>query len=64
MGNLPASYHLGAVSLSFADGHFESHRWQVSDTLRPPVTGGVGGIIPANPKTDIEWMKQRASVKK
>ena len=40
-GNLPASYHNGAgESLSFADGHMESHRWVVADTVRPPVQGG------------------------
>ena len=63
-GNLPASYHNGAVSMAFADGHFETHKWLVPDTLRPPVQGGVGGIIPASPTTDFEWVKQRTSVKK
>lgn len=27
--NLPAGYHNGADSISFADGHCEEHRWQV-----------------------------------
>ena len=63
-GNLPASYHRGAASLSFADGHTESHRWVVPDTIRPPRPGGVGGTIPANPRTDFEWLKERTSVKK
>ena len=63
-GNLPASYHNGAVNLAFADGHFEAHRWVVPDTLRASVQGAVGGIIPASPTTDFEWLKQRTSVKK
>jgi prepilin-type N-terminal cleavage/methylation domain-containing protein/prepilin-type processing-associated H-X9-DG protein len=63
-GNLPASYHNGAVNLAFADGHFEAHRWQVADTVRAPVQGAVGGIIPATPTTDFDWLKQRTSVKK
>jgi prepilin-type N-terminal cleavage/methylation domain-containing protein/prepilin-type processing-associated H-X9-DG protein len=63
-GNLPASYHNGAVSLSFADGHTESHRWVLADTMRPPRQGAVGGTIPATPTTDFEWLKQRTSVKK
>ena len=63
-GNLPASYHNGAVNLSFADGHAETHRWTVADTIRPPVQGGVGGIFNASPTTDFEWLKQRTSVKK
>ncbi len=63
-GNLPASYHNGAVNLSFADGHMESHRWVVADTIRPPVQGGAGGIFNASPTTDFDWLKQRTSVKK
>jgi prepilin-type processing-associated H-X9-DG protein len=63
-GNLPASYHNGAVNLSFGDGHMETHRWVVADTVRPPVQGGVGGIIPASPTTDFDWLKLRTSVKK
>lgn len=63
-GNLPASYHNGAVNLSFADGHAEAHRWVLADTIRPPVQGGVGGSFPASPTTDFEWLKQRTSVKK
>jgi prepilin-type N-terminal cleavage/methylation domain-containing protein/prepilin-type processing-associated H-X9-DG protein len=63
-GNLPGSYHNGGANLSYADGHIASHRWQVPDTIRPPVQGGVGGTIPANPTTDFDWLKQRTSVKK
>jgi len=63
-GNLPGSYHNGGLSLAFTDGHVETHHWQVPDTLRPPIPGGVGGIIPANPTTDFEWLKQRTSVKR
>ena len=61
-GNLPASYHNGAANLTFADGHAESHRWAVPDTVRPPVQGGVGGTIDARPPTDYEWLKARVSV--
>jgi prepilin-type N-terminal cleavage/methylation domain-containing protein/prepilin-type processing-associated H-X9-DG protein len=62
-GNLPGSYHNGAVNLSFADGHLESHRWLVGDTVRPPRQGAVGGTIPATPTTDFEWLKARTSLK-
>src|SRR5215467_7977098 len=34
-GNLPGSYHTGAANLSYADGHLESHRWQIAATVRP-----------------------------
>jgi prepilin-type N-terminal cleavage/methylation domain-containing protein/prepilin-type processing-associated H-X9-DG protein len=62
-GNLPASYHQGAGNLSFGDGHAETHRWVVPDTVRPPVKGGVGGIIPAEPPTDYQWLKDRTSAR-
>ena len=66
-GNLPASYHNGATSLSFADGHAETHRWVVTGpggTIKPPVKGGVGGTFPASPTTDFDWLKERSSVKR
>ena len=63
-GNLPGSYHNGAVNLTFADGHMESHRWQVSDTIRPPHHGAVGGRFRAQPLTDFDWLKARTSLKR
>ncbi len=66
-GNLPASHHNGAASFSFADGHTEVHKWVVSGdsgTIRPPRKGGVGGIFPASPATDFQWLKDRTSVKR
>jgi prepilin-type N-terminal cleavage/methylation domain-containing protein/prepilin-type processing-associated H-X9-DG protein len=63
-GNMPGSYHNGGLSLSFADGHVETHRWLVAGTVRPPVQGGVGGALAATPPTDFEWLKQRTSYKK
>ena len=62
-GNVPGSYHNGAVSLSFVDGHRESHRWVVPDTVRP-VRGARINSFPATPRTDFEWLKARTSVKK
>jgi prepilin-type N-terminal cleavage/methylation domain-containing protein/prepilin-type processing-associated H-X9-DG protein len=63
--NLPGSYHNGGLNLSFADGHTESHRWVVPDTVRPPIRGATGGLINrARPPDDFEWLKQRTSLKK
>ena len=62
-GNLPATYHGGSTSFSFADGHTEVHHWQVPATVRPAVKGGAGGGFPANPPTDYDWLKERTSVK-
>jgi len=64
-GNLPGSWHGGAAVLSFADGHAESHKWVVGGpegTIRPPVKGGAGGIFPAQPTTDWDWLKERSGV--
>jgi prepilin-type N-terminal cleavage/methylation domain-containing protein len=62
-GNVPGSYHNGAVSLSFVDGHRESHRWLVPSTVRP-VVGAKINSFPATPPTDFDWLKARTSVKK
>jgi prepilin-type N-terminal cleavage/methylation domain-containing protein/prepilin-type processing-associated H-X9-DG protein len=62
-GNVPGSYHNGAVSLSFVDGHRESHRWVVPNTVRP-VVGAKINSFPATPPTDFDWLKSRTSVKK
>jgi prepilin-type N-terminal cleavage/methylation domain-containing protein/prepilin-type processing-associated H-X9-DG protein len=62
-GNLPASYHNGAANLAFADGHVESHRWRVGDTVRPARQGGAGGGFAAVPPTDFEWLRERTSVR-
>ena len=66
-GNLPASYHNGAASFSFGDGHVEPHRWVVAGpngTVRAAVNGAVGGTFAASPTTDFDWLKERSSVKK
>lgn len=64
-GNLPASYHNGASTFSFADGHTEHHRWVVAGeggTIKPARKGGTGGTFAALPRTDFEWLKVRTSV--
>jgi prepilin-type N-terminal cleavage/methylation domain-containing protein/prepilin-type processing-associated H-X9-DG protein len=62
-GNLPASYHKGTTSFSFADGHTEVHRWQVAETVRPSVKGAVGGTFPVTVPLDYDWLKDRSSVR-
>ncbi len=66
-GNMPASYHDGATALSYADGHAATHHWKVTGehgTIRPPVKGAVGGIVPAKPRTDFQWIIDHSSVLK
>ena len=62
--DLPASYHSGAASFSFADGHSEIHHWVASETKRPVRRERAGIPFAATASIDFEWMKQRASVKK
>ncbi len=61
-GNLPASYHNGAATLTFADGHVEQHRWVEAGTMPPPIRGGSGGVFPASPPTDFNWLRDHSSV--
>jgi len=63
-GNLPGSYHNGAMNMSYIDGHLEPHRWRVPGTVRPPRKGAVGGPLPASPGNDYDWLKERTSHKK
>ena len=63
-GNLPGSYHNGGANFSFADGHVESHKWQVPATCRPVQQQRLDGLITASPSTDFDWLKARTSVKK
>ena len=66
-GNLPGSFHHGGASMTFADGHAENHRWNVtgpSGTVRPPIEGAVNGSFPAVPETDFIWLRDHSSVRK
>ena len=62
-GNVPGSYHNGGANFSYADGHLESHKWQVANTIQP-VKGARIAAFPANPATDFDWLKLRTSYKK
>ena len=61
---LPASYHSGAGVLSFADGHSETHKWQLM-TTKKPVTYGAEQVninFPVGSNPDYLWVAQRSSV--
>lgn len=62
-GNLPGSYHKGAANLSFADGHIESHRWQLEET-KPTMQQGAAGTFPVTDHADFDWLKEHSSVRK
>ena len=60
--DVPANYHNGASSLSFADGHTEAHKWTEPGFLKPslyPISPGVGSSI-----VDIQWLSDRSSAPK
>lgn len=61
-GNLPGSYHAQACTLSFGDGHVETHRWQLLETCKPPDRGATAGVFDAKPASDFEWLRQRSSI--
>lgn len=62
-GNVPGSYHNGGANFSFADGHMQSHHWQVANTVQS-VHGARINSFPASPVIDFEWLKFRTSYKK
>lgn len=62
--DLPASYHIGGGSFSFADGHTEIHRWQSASTIRPSVPEGFDGpvTIAPNDRVDFDWVIRHMSI--
>jgi prepilin-type processing-associated H-X9-DG protein len=66
--DLPASYHNGAASFSFADGHSETHRWLLASTKRPSQPDGASPLpmkeaLPMSEWADMAWILDRMSVK-
>ena len=64
MGDWPAFYHNRAASISFADGHWEGHKWVDPRTtpstiplphLRPPA------LVPLPNNPDILWLLYRST---
>jgi prepilin-type N-terminal cleavage/methylation domain-containing protein/prepilin-type processing-associated H-X9-DG protein len=63
--DLPASYHNGAVNLSFVDGHAEMHSWALASTKRPARPGGARPLpsaLPADQTKDFKWLMERTTV--
>ncbi len=62
-GDIPASYHNGAGSFTFADGHAEIHKW-LSRTTKIPVKKSYGTIpFDAAGKVDFQWLQERAALR-
>ena len=64
--DLPASYHNGGASFSFADGHSEGHRWLCASTLAParPDGAALPMKLPRGQWGDLDWITARMSVDK
>ena len=62
--DLPASYHNGAASFSFADGHSEMHRWLLPRTKPPPSpeAAQLPIYLAEGERGDLYWMTERMSV--
>jgi prepilin-type processing-associated H-X9-DG protein len=60
--DLPASYHNGGGSFSFADGHAVIHHWQCASTVQPPVPDiGLPIWLRSSDETDFYWVLQHSS---
>ena len=66
--DLPASYHNGAGSFSFADGHSEIHRWRNASTRQPVRPDSKVPLLPMtfpqNEKDDYKWVIRHMSVER
>jgi prepilin-type N-terminal cleavage/methylation domain-containing protein/prepilin-type processing-associated H-X9-DG protein len=67
--DLPASYHDGAVNLTFTDGHLERHKWLLAST-KPPAQPDAAhlpfpaapGQLKANERADFDWLMARTTL--
>ncbi|MDB6121219.1 MAG: hypothetical protein JWQ71_212 [Pedosphaera sp.] len=62
--DLPASYHDGGGSFSFADGHTEVHRW-LSDSTKVSSKAYAASLpfsIRETERADFDWINKRASM--
>ena len=57
--NIPANYHLGCSSISFADGHAEIHHWLDQRTEPPFAPYTAQGYYDVPNDQDIVWLQQR-----
>ena len=61
--DLPASYHNGGASFSFADGHSELRKWRVASTKPPsrPDAALLPIQVPRGEREDLDWVLKRMS---
>ena len=60
--DIPGSYHNGAGSISFADGHTEFRKWKDPRTHPPLKKGGNLQIFDMSPNNaDVSWLQERST---
>lgn len=57
--DLPASFHDGAMNVTFGDGHLECRLWVSARTLVPVRYQFTSVVVPAN-DLDVVWMRSRS----
>ncbi len=57
----PASYHNGAATFAFADGHSEIHRWTNPRTLPSLSKSNIPLNVPSPNNEDVLWMQERST---
>jgi len=64
--SLPASFHHGAASVSFADGHLELHSWHDGATkpAAAPDAAGLPRAVSAGERADFDWLAERTSLER
>ena len=58
--DFPGSYHGGAGSLSFADGHSEIHKWKDSRTT-PALNVSLRLNVPSANNQDVFWIMEHST---
>jgi prepilin-type N-terminal cleavage/methylation domain-containing protein/prepilin-type processing-associated H-X9-DG protein len=59
----PASYHNGAATFAFADGHSEIHRWKNARTVPELSKSNIPLDVPSPNNEDVFWMQERSTRK-
>ena len=63
--DLPASFHNGACSFAFADGHAEIHKWREGSTVVPVHQRTIlSSELTVPTSRDIAWMIEHATAKR
>lgn len=62
--DLPGSYHGGAASIAFADGHVEGRRWLSASTRAParPDGASLPLAVPRSERVDLDWLWARTTM--